>query len=450
MALEDHVQLSITTETLRLTQEGFGVPMIVSHSANGVFNPGERVRFFDSISTVSDDFPSGTVEFLAANALFTLHPGGSPVPNRIAIGSIVATVTQVYEIVVEQVVPNRLYMVQVRDAGVVNELASFDSGGSPDNDSIVLGIVGVLNGVAGKNYTAAAIGAPTATTVEVTGDAANNWFSLEILDTNDLSISQTHADPGMVAELTALALNNDEWYTLHTLFNAKDYILAVVQYVETVKKFYLFDTNDTEVVQTASPGTDAVGTIQTAARSRSGGSYHSSPYDMYVASWYGRQLPQDPGGTNWKFKRLSGPRPVNLTPIQRSNLRSKNGNSYERVAGVNITFEGTMGEGEFMDIIRGIDWLDAEMTTRVFGVLVQNEKLGFNDPDMAVIEEAIRASLGLGITRGLLTSIIFVQVPLAVDTDPVDRAVRTFKTIRWQAGLQGSINKVIIEGVVTV
>jgi hypothetical protein len=143
---------------------------------------------------------------------------------------------------------------------------------------------------------------------------------------------------------------------------------------------------------------------------------------------------------------------VVLTGTHRTNLKDKKANTIQTVAGVNITWEGTVADGNFIDVTRGLDWLVDDMSKGVFGVLAAAKKIPFTDNGIAIIEKEVIASLDRAVARGILAddTLPVVTVPKSVDVDSNDRALRTLPDLKWTARLAGAVHTVIIVGVVTV
>ncbi len=287
----------------------------------------------------------------------------------------------------------------------------------------------------------------------VTGSAAGNWFSLEVKDVTALSNKQTHADPGITADLDAIALVDNSWYCLLTNYNSAAYVEAASAWVEAQTKIYVFDDVNTDSITVAvGSGTDAGAVLHGLAPDRTAGTYHPSPVDMDSAAWAGRVLPIEPGSETWMFKTLAGVTPTRLTTTHRNNLRARNMNWFQTVAGRNIMQQGSTFNGNFLDVVRGLDWLEDDMTKLVFTTLASNDKLSFDDPGISTIENDIVASLDRAVQRKILRANPRPQVfvPLAADIADSDKALRTVPDITFTAELAGAVHKAIINGVVSV
>lgn len=288
--------------------------------------------------------------------------------------------------------------------------------------------------------------------IQVTGTAVTEWFSIEVVNVNDLAIAQTHVDPGVAADLDAIKLQNNTWYALHTFYNSNAYVLAAAAWVEANKKIYVVDVNETDSITQADGASDTLDDLQTLSYARTMGAYHPDPSAMFSAAWMGRCLPLEPGSETWSIKRLAGVAAVSLSATHRANLVARNANSYETVAAIDVTFNGTTADGDFMDVQRGLDWLEDDIAKSVFEALAGANKIPFEDDGVAVIEGEIRGSLRRAVTRKILAASPApnVTVPLVADVSSSDKALRRLPDVKFSGTLSGAIHKVIINGVVSV
>lgn len=445
--LSEHIALTITVESVGEARAGFGIPLILSHSAAWV----ERTRTYGALSEVSDDFASGTPEYRTAQALFSQ----SPHPSQIMIGRASLKPTQTYIVSVASVANATTYSINAVFPGSTHtNPLTYTSDADATNDEIVAGLVAALNGVTGENYTAAATGSAGSQVCTVTGNAAGNWFSLEVVNTTLLGISQSHADPGVATDLDAIKVEEEGWYCLLTNFNSKAYVLAAAAWIEAAKKLYIVDVNETEAIKVAvgSSPTDTLYTLFGLSYNRTAGSYYPSPAMMFSAAWAGRVLPDEPGSETWKFKELSGVLPVKLSSTARVNLRARKANCFTRIASKNKTWEGTVAGGSFgfIDVTRGHDWLDDDMTKSVYEAISGPEKLPYTNPGVAVVKNAVKASLKRAVARGILDENFEIEVPKVSAVPSADKAIRRLRNVKWSGTLAGAIHGVDITGSVSV
>lgn len=438
--LSNHVALLITRDSVGVARAGFGVPLILS----GLATFPDLIRFYSSAAEVIEDFPDiYGPEYRAAAALFSQ----SVYPSRIAIGKSSLPPTQVYSLAIAAVRNSYTYRATVRGSGFDEVEVTYVSDASATDGEIVIGLVAALNAVADNNY----IAAGTSGTFTVTADAAGEWFSIEV-DPVDISIAQTHANPGVATDLAALAVASNEWYALLTLYNSNAYVLAAAAWVEANGRIYIADVNESAAVQTAVGNSDTLDDLATLGYARTMGAYHPAPGAMLAAAWAGRVLPLDPGGETWKYKTLVGVPAVSLTSTQRTNLIARSANSYETIAGRDITFEGTTADGDFLDVQRGLDWWRDDLTKSVFEILAGVDKIPFIDAGVAMIESGVRASASRAVARTILSDNPgpVVTVPLVGDVSDANKAARTLPDIRVSGTLAGAIHKVSVTAVVSV
>ncbi len=288
--------------------------------------------------------------------------------------------------------------------------------------------------------------------VVVTGDAAGEWFGLEVVNREDLALANTTADPGIATDLEAIKKVSSDWYALVTGYNGNAPVLAAAAWVESAKRLYLPDLNDTRIVTTAVGSSDTMDDLKTLSYERTGGAYHPRPWEMFAGAWFGRVLPKDPGSVTFALKELAGVTADVLTDTERLNLTNKRGNGYEDVAGVGVTFRGMRADGDFLDVTRDIDKLDDDMRKDVFTALVGVDKVPFTAEGMAMVEGPILGALRRAVRDGILAADPepSVTLPELEDIDPADKAARILDDVSWSATLANSIHEADIDGTVSL
>lgn len=443
MALSDYVTLSITQATANLTRAGFGIAMHLSYEANW----SERSRTFTRYTDVLADsaaFSSTGPTARMALAYFSQNPQ----PTALIIGRGANKPTKIVTVSALNPTTNVSYpyKLNVKGTGFADATVTFTSDGTPTAAEYSAGMTTQLNAVVGKNYTAADGGNGTVT---VTGNAPGAWFSIEVPDVAYQTTTETTADPGVAADIAAILAENPSWYALHTAFNSKAYGVACAAVIEaTGSKIYLAGTNDTSTVLVATTGTaDLADQCKTNAYTRTSVHYHRDPAAFYDAGLLGACLTFDPGTETWAFKTVAGVGTFAMTATHRTNIVARNANSYENVAGLNISFNGMMGSGMFVDYRRAADALQDDMSKAVFGALAANPKLPYTDQGIAVIKSVMTGSL-LRFSRpgGFLAPNFVVSVPKAANVSSADKAARVLNNCTFTATSQGAVHKDNITG----
>ncbi len=156
--------------------------------------------------------------------------------------------------------------------------------------------------------------------------------------------------------------------------------------------------------------------------------YKEQRYKFYLASWFGRCLPETVGSINWAYKVLSGVPTISLTSAQQTAINNKYGNMYEVIGGLNIPYSGRLPDGSWIDILMGKDWLSARIEEAVFNVFVKSPKIPYNPTGWVKFENAIYSVLKNGVANLLLVDDDFlsVTVPSLDEISDADKAKQTF------------------------
>lgn len=538
------VFLTITQNSVGITEAGFGTMLILS--ANASFP--DRVNYYsDPSDAVTDGFPIDSPEVLSLEAAFAQQPR----PPLAAIGRANGAKTTIqYTLGMGNVRASHAYRINVKGQGVTPTPISQMSDSTATAPKIFTALNTALNAVVGKNFasvfapvafgnftftasdvgstfTAAAhplntgdgpievsnsggalpVGLAAATpyyaividantfqladslahalagtflvitsngtgtqTLDhqtgtlspnagllVTASAAGDWFSLEMADGPlDLVSAQTHSDPGIAAELDLILDEGDDWYAIHSaaLGNSLAIVQSIATWTQDEKRIYIADVAETNALVnnvTDDGSSDTLDKLHNLAFSRTAGGYHQDPSAMFSAAWMGRCLPTQPGSETWFGKRLLDLAPVNLTTTYQLHLTNKNANSFWTVAGVNITFNGQTSDGDFIDIQRGIDWLDQDMSIGIFTALITNDKVPYTDDGVQIIVAEIIASMKRAATNGILVPLsanpaTYLTIPKVADADPANKAKRILAGLAFDGTFQGAIHKVLLNG----
>lgn len=326
-----------------------------------------------------------------------------------------------------------------------------------DANEIAQGLATEINAVPNLPYDASVN--PDGTLL-ITAVGIENLISIQV-SPNIMSLNKSLAIDPLVAsgtpasDLDAINNANSQWYALIATERDPAIVQAIAAWVETHIKLFGTASSDLTIINVEA-GTDVTSiaaVLNQAGYIRTFVMYHQdADHDFPEAAWFGKVLPLEPGSETWKFKTLAGVSYSNLTTSQSNTAHAKKANTYEFVGGVGITEEGTVAQGEFIDIIRGIDWLTARIQEYVFSVLVNNPKVPYTDAGIAVIQSEVLRALKQGIANQLISDspAPVVTVPLAANVPTADKANRILRDVRFTATLAGAIHAVVIRGTVSV
>jgi hypothetical protein len=287
--------------------------------------------------------------------------------------------------------------------------------------------------------------------------SAGELHSFEVTTSNagvlNLSIKDQTTDPGIATDLGNILAADSDWYTLlldsQSAAEVSTASTGAAAWVESNKKTLIPQTADAGCLSSSSI-TDVMYVLKAAGYARTMQAIYTPGLytEWHAAAWAGECLPLDPGSETWAHKALSGVSVYNLTDTQRSALDGKNGNYYISAGGLALTYPGKTASGEWFDVTRFVDWLQARLRERLIGLLANNSKVPFTDAGIALVVAEIRAQLQQGVAvGGLAESPAFtISAPLASDVSSVDRAARTLPDVTFSARLAGAIHAIELTG----
>ncbi len=355
---------------------------------------------------------------------------------------------------VTQIEPNTAYTVRIN--GVPFEYTSLNNVQS--SNEIATALVDLINAQSATMPVTATNLDDGSFRVESTNNI--NGFSISV--TPSIMVAQNGiiqaplvaANP-VATDLDLINNTNDSWYALITTSRDIQTVKDVAAWAESRIKLFGTASSDPAIINVQA-GTDVssiaayfnqLGYVRTFVM------YHQdADFDYPEAAWFGRVLPLEPGSETWAFKTLASISYSNLTTTQVNNALGKSANIYTYVGGVGITQNGTVAGAEYIDIIRGVDWLRSRIQEYVFALLVNNDKIAYTNAGITTVQAEVMRALALGVSNNFLSDdpAPVVTVPRAENVSPTDKANRILRNVKFQATLAGAIHAIVIRGTVSV
>lgn len=269
--------------------------------------------------------------------------------------------------------------------------------------------------------------------------------------TGNVGFTDTTTNPGLATDLSAILAADPDWYCLLLDSNTEEEIVAAATWVESRGKLF--------VAQSADLGCGVVATTTDVMSDAKAASFARTVLFFYPAiaadlGWLaagvaGNRLPVDPGSDTWAFKVIAGVTARAVSDTQRGAILGKNGSLLETVAGVSFTVGGKVAEGQWVDVVRGLDWWTTRMKERVLAVQLANEKIPFTDEGIGLLGAEVRAQLDEGVRVSLFAADPkpTVIVPAAASVSSVNRAARALPGVTFSARLAGAIHSTDMTGV---
>lgn len=193
----------------------------------------------------------------------------------------------------------------------------------------------------------------------------------------------------LVTDLNELIELKNDWYFLYSDVKEKEGIQELSTWIDTQKKLYFFDTNDLTLVKSLES-------------ERSIYMYHDDVEQYPAAGWVGKCAPEEPGSITWKFKTINGVLPAEIRTSDLTQLHKDGGNTYIRKMGVLQTSEGKTTSGEYIDVMRSQDFLDARLTEEVSRVLYTTKKVAYENSGISLLVDAATSVLRRGTDQGII------------------------------------------------
>jgi len=447
MNLSEIVNVVISRETANVSQAGFGTLLIVGPNCN----LDSRLEYFSTSATALAKI-TGTSS--RESALVEAAFAQNPAPTRIALGSLQASRTAVFT--------------GTFTGGTISALINgrtISKAWTTDLDTTIAALATDIAADADVDTAAYTAGTNTLVITPNTGKVVGVSFVLTaVTGTLAYTITSTELSETYTTALNAILLEQPDWYGVCAETQTIEKQELIADWVESNKKFFFCGSGDSNIAAQAS-GTDTTSIAYYADSNNltKTAVFYSTlaATEGIEAAVAGRILPLNPGEYTVKFKTLAAITVNALTDTYSTNVRAKNANSYESVGGVDILAEGTVGSGEFIDVIIFIDWLYARLQENVFAALTKAKKVPYTNSGINAIASAMEEPLATGLARGGISPKEFtsegVQIGGYVITAPslssvpsADKSSRSLNDMKFTAWLAGAIHFVRIDGTVTL
>lgn len=274
-----------------------------------------------------------------------------------------------------------------------------------------------------------------------------------------LLFSQTHAPKriavcavttGAVAALSDAVLAGKGWRQLIVINEGEtastpSAISTVVEGMDGKLYFVNLDTDDSTVITTS-------GLRRTVLF------YCTATEDapVPVAALVGETAGRAAGSFTYKNLVLSGIPAQELTDTQIDAIHQKGGITFVAKAGDNVTSEGKVAGGEFIDVIDSEDYIIQQLAYKTQKVLNNAAKVPYDNNGISMLESVAMDVLQTAYNNGMIvtnsdgTPGYSVNYALREDTLDTDRANRLYIGGSFTFALTGAVHEVEITGSITV
>lgn len=442
------VNVDITLNTAGTTREGFGLPLFLASTDN--FE--ERIRGYTSLTEVAEDFDESTAAYKAAKQLWSQ----TPKVTQLYIGRR----TMQYTVSIpDTVAEGSEYSLTVAIGGGVSQPFQYTA---KESDTALI----VLNEF--KSQIEASPTIKDGVNVSVTGTGASATMIITKAGDNDFvkvtsiapttSIAATTADTASAA-LASIETYSTDWYFISAEDRTQQFVLAMASEIQARKKIFFTANADVKALQ----GTDLTSATDVPAQLAKSKYtrtvclwHHTAEYDYPEMAYIAYGAPYDAGSIAWGNAQLTGVaaslQPANqrpLTSIQKSALDTRSCNFIDLDGGVPVVRRGITSGGEWIDIVRGVNWLESDLKTSLRDLLINQKggKITYDDTGITRIRQVIETSLQRAVNRNFLSTYT-VTVPKASQVALADKKARILKDVTFHGILAGAILDVDLKGTV--
>lgn len=442
------VNVDITLNTAGTTREGFGLPLFLASTDN--FE--ERVRGYTSLTEVAEDFDENSAAYKAAKQLWSQ----TPKVTQLYIGR---RAMQYTVSIPDEVTESTDYSLTVAVGGGVSQPFQYTAQ-SDDTAEVVLTQFKTqieANPALKDNVTVSVSGSAGSATMIIT-KAGENDFVKVTTTAQTLSISATTADSASVA-LAAIETYSTDWYFIATEDRTSQFVTAMASEIQARRKIFFTASNDVKALQGTelASATDVPAQLAKSKYTRTVCLWHhTASFDYPEMAYIAYGAPYDAGSIAWGNAQLTGVaasmQPANkrpLTSIQKSALDARSCNFIDLDGGVPVVRRGITSGGEWVDIIRGVDWLESDLKTSLRDLLINQKggKITYDDTGITRVRQVIETSLQRAVNRNFLSTYT-VTVPKASQVSLADKKARILKDITFHGILAGAILDVDLKGTV--
>lgn len=245
--------------------------------------------------------------------------------------------------------------------------------------------------------------------------------------------------------LDDLILEHDDFYFLHCTEQGDVEIEALADWIEGKEKLF-FATTDNADFQSS---------LYSKTVNRTALFYH--PTDPHFAERLaGRWGVEEAGSITWKFKTVGGTDPVDIGPGDVQVIHDQHANTYVEKFDRSVTSEGYVLSGEYIDVMRGQDFISMRLNEEVQNLLNTTMKVPMKNQGIAMVVAKVRSVLEEAYDQSIINEDeggnpdFTVEAPTFAELSDADKQSRTLPNVRFSYTRLGAIHGTRIEGVVSI
>ncbi len=291
----------------------------------------------------------------------------------------------------------------------------------------------------------------TATKLTLAADVAGDFFQIDLGGEQAISLEDVSAaGTDFALELAAAkALLGESVYGLLIDGYSETEGNLAAAFAEANGMVCLLLSADQEILESGQTD-DLASDLEGSSYTRTAVCFTRNMSSDWHAGLLGLMLGQTAGSATWAFKTIAGAEADVLSTTHFNAARDKHALLYTQTRAISHTWDGFAASGRYFDITHGVDFLKADIETRLFQQFLNAAKIPFNATGLSMLETPIRGALGAAETSGLIEPGWRVDMPALASISSVDKAARILRGVTITAMLTGAVHQVIIAATLAV
>jgi len=445
MSLADFVSISVSPTAAVPSVPAQDVPLVAAYvtateqAANGFTS---RVRSYSSLAGLAADFPTSSAAYRATAPLFSQ----ASAVDQVMVGRLANPPDLTIDFT-PVIAHSSTYAVDIVGPTGVAATFSYVSDSTTTAAEVIGALVTAIN--AGSTLVVASDGTSY---LRLKASAPGLFFTAvpSSLSLARFTVAQNQVDAGLAADLAAIALENNDWYTLHLATAGKAELVIAAAYALANEKLAVLSTQDSAVYDGSST-TDVAYVVKATNNdrcdmvfSRSGG------LTLPGTALAGYVLTRDPGSVTFRSAKINGVTADALTDTQKAAVQAKNCGIVYSYGGVTVVNAPFNCKGTLAHNTRDLDWFKAQLSQEIAVCETQNDKIPFTDEGIATIESAIRGVCARAESAGVWASGWTVVMPTAASVSSANKALGILPNVSVGVQFTGAILRTLINLTVTL
>ena len=428
MDLNRIVTINISLATVSPSRASFGVPLCLAHHTRNL----DLYRDYTSPNgMISDGFTVNDQAYKLAAAVFSQRPR----PPVVRLGRLPT--------------PGSDWLAELDLTGIASgQRCTFtfvDSDGTETDVDVPY--TSSAAGTVTAAVTAAANAKITASTAKIIFDSGANGVRCYVKDITGFGdYTDTTGDWAYDTALTAIFNASPAFYSVSIDVDSAANIADVAAWVLANKRIYGASPQYTKPADY----TAVANALRTANSDRAFSLItRDDPEANGAAGWLGVILAKDPGKATTAYKSVAGLTTDAWTASNLTTLDTDNTNYYVETNAVPMTYPGKTHGGEWIDVTRDVDWLEARLAERLLALQVNNDKVPFTNAGISMIGNEVRGQLAEAEAAGVIDAGWTVVLPDVSEVSSANRTARNLTGVEFEARLAGAVHTVTVNGRIT-